>query len=396
MTLCAEITTGEIKKIKKKSKKEREAIKKEAFRFLYTFGKNVKAKFDNVCSKTGQYDVPDELFQKRTSRKNRVLISWKTVRDNFLTLEQLETFSGGVVVEFVNEDYFDEANKQNPVFCELVNRIGGNDIISAMISIRSEDGSSSSKLQRESFKKLINNTPVDYNGKKIIINQNNYQDYAIRRSECPYTHIGNDKWEGFLFVSIKGGQQDTIETHKGKEEKLFNPACEYANEEVCLDINLVVAYFTLMSIDETTLDNNQKNTYTQIIDKVESALESSQYEHSSYFGNLLDYVKKHPCVNISPGELYDPIQIEPIHIEDFDIKNKEDPRNIDFTHDEAVNLNRFYWDKKKNCIISPARPTNIFWSKHLSNMMQQNFSLNEYFKKEQERVERRRKMLNIF
>ena len=38
--------------------------------------------------------MPDELFQKRTSRKNRVLISWKTVKNNNLTVEQLETLLG--------------------------------------------------------------------------------------------------------------------------------------------------------------------------------------------------------------------------------------------------------------------------------------------------------------
>ncbi|MDE6835134.1 MAG: hypothetical protein K2J39_12950, partial [Ruminococcus sp.] len=310
-------------------------IKQNAFNFISEFGSNIRAKFDNVCGKTGQYDVPDELFQKRTSRKNRVLISWKTVRDNFLTLEQLETFEGGVVVEFVNEDYFYEANWQNPVFCELANRIGGNDTVSAMISIRSEDGSSSSQLQRKYFEILTRGTWINYNGENIYITLDNYQYYAIKRSEqIKYTGVGNDKWDGFLFVSIKGGQQDTIETHKGKEEKLFNPACEYANEDVCTDINLVVAYFALMSICDESLNNlsnklncdyiSIKTMYAEIINDVKLALQSSYYNPCRFFngnyyyeysGNLLDYVEKHPCVNISPGELYDPIQIESIHIE---------------------------------------------------------------------------------
>lgn len=379
---------------------EKNEIKSEAFKFLSIFGENIKAKFDNVCGKTGQYNIPDELFQKRTSRKNRVLISWKTVKAHNFTIEQLRTFYGGVVVEFVNEDYFSIDNWGNPVFCELASRIGGNDIVSSMISIRSEDGSSSSQLQRDCFKKLISNTMINYNGRKIIINEYNYQDYAIKRREKG--GIGNKNWDGFLFISIKGGQQDTIETHKGCEELLFNPACEYANEIICADINLVVAYFALKSINEefliqlnNKLNPNFKNIHTQIMNNVEIALQSSSYDNPTYSGNLLDYVQNHPCVKMMPGKLCDTIQIEPINIIDFNIKNKEDPRNLDFTHDEAVNFNRFYWDNKKNCILSPARPTNIFWSKHLSNMMQQNFSLNEYFNLEEERVQRRRAMLNI-
>ena len=51
--------------------------------------------------KTGRYSVPEKLFQKRTSRQNRVLIPWKTIEQNNITIEQLETFYGGVCVEFV-------------------------------------------------------------------------------------------------------------------------------------------------------------------------------------------------------------------------------------------------------------------------------------------------------
>ena len=94
------------------------------------------------------------------------------------------------------------------------------------------------------------------------------------------------------------------------------------------------------------------------------------------------------------GQLTDPIQVEPIHIDDFAIDNKEDSRNLDFTHDEAVNKGKYYWDEAKQCVLSPARPTNVFWSKHLSNMMQQNFSLSEYFEHEEEIIARRRQLLS--
>ena len=131
-----------------------------------------------------------------------------------------------------------------------------------------------------------------------------------------------------------------------------------------------------------------------MINNLKDALKSSKYNNKSYSGNLLDYCNNHPCLKLSPGSLYDPIQVEPIHIGDFDIKDKSDLRNLDFTHNEAVNFEKYYWDSEKNCILSPARPTNIFWSKHLSNMMQQNFTLNEYFEHEAEINKRRSELLN--
>lgn len=370
-------------------------VKNEAFKFLFTFGKDIKAKFNNVCSKTGQYDVPSELFQKRTSRKNRVLISWKTVKNNKLTMEMLESFSGGVAVEFVNEDFF-ELETDPALFMlkkQLKNKIGSNDTVSAIITIRSESGSSSSKIQRENFQKLISNTSVNYNGNTVVINEKNYTNFAIRRN-IHACGKGNHTWSGFLFVCIKGGQQDTIETHHGSEELLFNPACEFATEDVCLDLDLVVAYFAVVSIDHEQLSTSKRQIYNSVYTHLREQLSHIEYDNDTYKGNLLNYCDNHPCTKLVPGKLYDPIQVEQIFINDFNVNNKEDPRCLDFTHDEAVNVNRFYWDKKKKCILSPARPTNIFWSKHLSNMMQQNFSLEQYFQHEAEINRRRSELLN--
>ena len=93
------------------------------------------------------------------------------------------------------------------------------------------------------------------------------------------------------------------------------------------------------------------------------------------------------------NQLTDPIQLKRINIEDFNSENRTSD-SIDFTHSEAVNLERYYWDNIKNCILTPARPTNIFWSFHLSNMMQQDFTLEEYFNYEQERFMKRQELLN--
>ena len=212
-------------------------LKLKCFEYLGSYGKNIRTKFNNISNKTGMYNVPEELFQKRTPRKNRVLISWRTVKKNNLNMEKLDSFENGVVVEFINNDYFDEENQNNPLFIDLKNRLGTDNNVSSIITFRSENGSSSSLIPRIAFLKFIDNTKVKYKGQEIVINKSNYMDYALKKVfDGVGSGIGNDKWNGFLFVSIRGGQQDTIETHKESPVTLFNPACEYANTEVSIDI----------------------------------------------------------------------------------------------------------------------------------------------------------------
>ena len=110
---------------------------------------------------------------------------------------------------------------------------------------------------------------------------------------------------------------------------------------------------------------------------------------------MLDYCNNHPCLLLEKGKLYDPIQVEKINITDFSIDDKNDIRSLDIAHDEAVNKDKFYFDKKHNCILTAARPMNIFWSTHLSNMMQQNYSLNEYFINEERIVKKRKEKLKL-
>lgn len=369
-------------------------LRQRAFRFLRYFGENMQAKFSNICAKTGAYSVPPELFQKRTPRKNRALISWEAVKRNNLTMPQLDTFEGGVVVEFINNDFFDEENYSDELFCQLKNRLGSNENVSAIISIKSEAGSSSSAVQREAFAKLIDNTEVCYRGNNIVINRNNYEQYAIKQ-DITGKGQGNETWSGFLFISIRGGQQDKIETHSNKELTLFNPACEYASSDVCEDINLVMSYYAMLSIDETELiaaDVEKWREYKFLIKDIEKMLATIEYDYPGYKGNLYDYVKRQYSVSLVPGQLTDPIQLSKITIDKFDISTRTED-SIDFTHEEAVIYETYYWDRIKECVLSPARPTNVFWSYHLSNMMQQNYNLDDYFKYEEDRFKKRQELI---
>jgi hypothetical protein len=369
----------------------KEKLRLESFRFISKENEKIRTKFNNICGKTGQYFVPDELFQKRTSRSNRVLIPWKSVKANNLTFEQLKTFKGGVVVEFINEDFFNQENLSSETFVLLKNQLGGNDVVSSIISFRSESGSSSSEIQRRYFDIFTNDFVLNLSGNTLVINRNNIDNYVIHKTLDG--GIGNEKWSGFVFYSIKGGQQDLIQSHF-TNETIFNPAPEYADNETKVDIDLTMAFFAMHSINYNSLNSSEKSEFSNLMAYFRVHLSESKYDYEKFTGSLLEYCENHPSLKLFKGSLYDPIQVERINIEDFGIDNKEDPRNLDFTHNEAVIHDRYYFDRVKKIILTPARPTNIFWSKHLSNMMQQNFSLSEFFRHEEEIVMRRNQLLN--
>lgn len=357
--------------------------------------KLIKTKFTNISAKTGQYNVPDELFQKRTPRDNRILMSWETVKKNKLTLEQLESFGNGVTIDFVNNDFFTEENNELKDY--LKTKLGSDENVSSIISIKSQEGSSSSIIQREAFRKLCNgNIEYQYKEERIRLTEANLENYYIRKKENSnsktFSGKGNEKWKGFLYISIKGGQQDTINSHK-KNITVFNPACEYASEEIKLDLDLILLYFALHSVDLKKLEKEKLVEYINLKKEIEQFLKESEYQSRDYTGNLLDYCHNHPSLKFGDNQkLVDPIQIENIDIIDFSETDKSNLKNIDLTHNEAVRWEHYYWDEKKQCILTPARPTNVFWSRHLSNMLQQDFTLEEFYKMEKERVEKRKKV----
>ena len=130
---------------------DKQLLRIGVFNFLSTFGEAIGTKFRNISGKTGQYNVPGELFQKRTHRKNRVLIPWKDVKNNNLTMEMLETFSGGVTVDFINNDFFDENNEIYPVFSQLKRKLGSNEKVASIISINELHPKSGTQDWRCSF-----------------------------------------------------------------------------------------------------------------------------------------------------------------------------------------------------------------------------------------------------
>ena len=67
-------------------------LKSKIRKLLKSIGPEISEKFSNINGKTAQGDVPTSLFQRRTSRKNRVLISWKTVKKKSIKYSATEYF----------------------------------------------------------------------------------------------------------------------------------------------------------------------------------------------------------------------------------------------------------------------------------------------------------------
>ena len=171
--------------------------------FFNAINPKIKTKFLNIVAKTRKNDIPSNIWLNRTPRYSRVLIPWKKVKLNNITFQQLQSFSGGVVVEFINEDWFDETNQTNPVFIQLQSCLGSDETVSSIISFRSEGGTISSAHPQGFFNRFIAGTMLTYNGVRITVTQDNYKDYLLTQLSSGQT--GNEKWTGFLYYSIKGG-----------------------------------------------------------------------------------------------------------------------------------------------------------------------------------------------
>lgn len=317
--------------------------------------KIVKTKLQNVNGKTVAGDLPNYLWQKRTHRTNRVLISINKVVEFNLTKDMLNTIQGGVVIEYQNNDFFNK-DYENHWSKEL---LGSDQNVSSIITIR-PDKNNSVKKQLVSLEKLEN----------YLRCENIQKDQAIlkRKPDINYSGKGNDVWTGFVSCKVQGGLHDSIDWFRDQgilssQIQLFNPAVEYASETVCEDLNVVMLYYALHAISLENRDQQWKMYKKSILEY----LKDRNYDQ----GNLFDFVNN--CYYIDPvtNKLRD-ILNKPIELIDF-VNG-----GLELGHDHSREEEKYTFDQMQNTIITPANPFNMFWVLHSTNLAQGDRSVNEF------------------
>ena len=378
------------KKVKKKVKKEPtadEVVYEKDRKFIKSLGPEIEEKFKNINGKTNPVAVPKKLYPDRTHRRNRALISWKTVKKNKLTISQLNTFKNGICVEFINDDILNDISELDETYKELKNRIGSDENVSSIITFRVEDGDPGATVARESFKKFeslesgIELKKIERVSKKIHVDAG-YARFPGQKNEF---------WKGNAYYDISGGKQkkDSIKSHTSEDKlNLFNSANEYANDVVCNDLYITLFYFFIHCHDIDQKLNDKLEDFTNIKQECEDYLRTRDYDEN----NLYEYCITNPCLTYNKGILTDPIEVKKISVDDFKEQNTKKPEHIALCHNESADKQIIKFDKINGCIVSAARPTNMFWMYHTSNMLQQNHILEEYITLEAERVNRRHKI----
>ena len=330
---------------------------------------NISTKIKNNNSKCGTASI---LPNQRTACVGRCTISYKEVMENNLNdVTKLSTCTNGIVVLLQNEDYFDLKEKTDDFSKYLIVNIGGDQVVSSIISIGSTGGDSGSSYASECFARL-----------QPEIEKNNWfpakrnPDYK-KKDTNDFITLGNNKWHGQYYVDISGGSQENKKIKSGIESQLFNCFHDYANEEVATQIDAKMIYYMCHSngiekyIPRPLLD--------ECINKLEIYLKGIQYDDGCLYGSHV--MRK--CLKIKKDGkkvLICPLTDQELSIDDFAIgKDDDDPNVMQICHEEAVYYKKLYYDKTRGYIITARRPQNLFWGKKLGNMQQQHFTIDEYW-----------------
>lgn len=338
--------------------------------------KSIQTKITNNNGKCG---TKGPLSTQRTKRTGRVTLPLNIVKKNGLTsIEQLKTFYEGVVIVLENGDYFELINNTDEFSKYLIANIGGDDTVSSIIAFMSTNGDSGSAIALSWWEKF---QPEKIKNNYIPVKRK--PDYKKKGNVTE----GNDKWEGHYYVEISGGSNDKAKIIKSHEKitpefQLFIEYHDYANENVCTQIDATMIYYLLHAHDiEIYIERKDVDKY---ISELEGYLKSIQYDD----GNLYDtYLIKEECIRSSEkygGKkvLYCPLTMNELSIKinfEYSKKDEDDSYSINICHNEAVKKRKVIYDKSQQYILTAARPQNLFWGTKVGNMQQQDFTIDEYW-----------------
>ena len=330
--------------------------------------KNIRTKLKNI-NKAGICDV---CPTKRVSQNSRILLPYYIIRKSGLTLDQLKTYTSGLVIELPFREYerirINSINSNNDELdAYIITNIGGEttNLVAAIVTIRKENGYSGSSVQREDLVRLKNEIvvrgwePVAYNPEKTIKGKKNK---------------GNANWSGHYYYKISGGSQQSFKSHPNKEPQIFTTHKGFmTTEKIITDVMASLVWQMLHTFDiEKCIPGEDALKYKQIL---EDYLKNTTYLGKSCYESM----KK--LENIRDGKLISPITQKEISINAFDKETVDGGKDeiVDISHDDAVNKNNIRFCPVNNVMLSDYFPGNLFWDTHLGNMQQQSFTVKEYW-----------------
>lgn len=327
---------------------------------------------------------------QRVSTASRMLIDYKDIKNN-LSLSDLNLWKSGITVNLKNGDYFticekkDKGEKLTEIDDYLLNNIGKDDNVSAIVTVMAENGSSSCVNYIPYLEKLKHKIDSDkWNPIKRTDN--------IPRGE---TYRTNKYWTGEYYYNLSGGSNTFSEkSHEWAGEKP-PPTCQIFTDfegsmdpQVEKDCRDHLTYCVLFS--DGIYDGikvNEGEDKISIVNNLRSELESILKERSYDDGNVLEWSQTF----IKDDVLYCPLQCKSIKFTDFLIGDKSNDY-LEISHNEAASKHIYKVDKKNNILLSDRRPLNIFWGTHLGNMGQQTMTIKEFHKSQREAVERQKEL----
>jgi hypothetical protein len=284
--------------------------------------------------------------------------------------QKLRTIEEGCVINLANEDYFNVKENDDEFSKYVIEEIGGDKVVSSMVSAMSVNGDSGSSHASKYFK-LLEPEIEKYSWYPLRRKQEYVNDKGTY--DCIVTS-GNDKLCGHYYVDISGGNNKTKKDKNiKKEHQCFIEYFDYARREVALHINVKLIYDMLHCFDiDTYLKESDVDEMKNVF---ENFLKGINYDD----GCLYESPIMRKCLKIKDGKkiLICPLTDSKISIRQFEIKDDDCLDSIQVCHEEAVSKGKIYYDNTRSYIITARRPQNLFWGTKTGNMQQQELTIDE-------------------
>ena len=342
-----------------------------------------KTKIGNIC-KAGTKAI---LSTKRVSPNSRIIMDYRTIISNNLTLEQLATHKHGTVIAIHFSDFEKIKNNSNRNELEqyIYDNIGSDNTVSCILYLTNEPGSPSDNEARnllpkfKAYIELKNLKPIRRVDK---LDNNDPKKKPIPRGE---TNKYNDKWCGHYFYEISGGKQESELSHT-KEDEIFTQSKGFISSPIVEHYVILSLVYQLLFAEDIHDYIKDENTIITLKERCEKILKSKKFSGDTCYNLIqkLNNIKKDTEDN-DKYKLISLITFEPIKMKNLNI--------MEICHLESASKDKYYFCEDNNVILSDYRPGNLFWDTKESNMRMGEDSPNEYWVKVNNAKERGNKYI---